>query len=501
MTAADTIKDIHVEVKRCPDCGARFGVDAAFCPFDGVPLASGSWDPTADPLKGKVIDGRYEVVGPLGEGGMGTVYKVRHVTLNRFFAMKVLRRDLATDADLAARFVQEARATAAIKHASVVAINDFGELDDGLPYFVMELLSGETLAVRMRARGPLPPREAIKIARRVADGLEASHKASVIHRDLKPENIFLVGKAAGKPAEDEVRIVDFGAAKIVGASKLTRPGVVFGTPYYMSPEQASGQSVDARADVYSLGVLLYEMLTGRVPFEADTYMGVLTKHMFATPLRPSETVATGVQLFELETVVMRALEKDPNARYPSMSAVAQALDDAEKARPSGRPAGMRLVTPNKTIPIKQPSTADRIEWSVERIDREQRRGRSKNLVLGVVAACCVIMVGAGVVSVITADQRPAGRPSAKAELPPRPSPTPAAVVSSPPQAATNTTAPGAGVPPPEPAPDTPPPQAKPRVVAPVPVAKTPVAAPKPPSPSPPPPRKKGDDFPDPWEKR
>jgi serine/threonine-protein kinase len=122
MTAADTIKDIHVDVKRCPDCGARFGVDAAFCPFDGVPLAAGTWDPTLDPLKGKVIDGRYEVIGPLGEGGMGTVYKVKHVTLNRFFAMKVLRRDLATDADLAARFVQEARATAAIKHACVVAI-------------------------------------------------------------------------------------------------------------------------------------------------------------------------------------------------------------------------------------------------------------------------------------------------------------------------------------------------------------------------------------------
>ena len=329
MTAADTVKDLHVEVKRCPECGTGFGVEAAFCPFDGIALEASTWDPTRDPLTGTVIDQRYEVIAPLGEGGMGTVYKVRHITLDRMFAMKVLRRDLAADAELAARFLQEARATAAIRHPSVVAISDFGELADGAPYFVMELLVGETLATRMRARGLLSPREAASIARKLADALSAAHAANVVHRDLKPENVFLVAASRRQGrGDDEVRIVDFGAAKIVGGSKLTRPGVVFGTPHYMSPEQASGQPVDARADIYSLGVLLYEMVTGAVPFEADTYMGVLTKHMFAAPAKPSERAPSGVQLGDLEAVVMRALEKDPSDAVP--------VDDRARGRDRAR---------------------------------------------------------------------------------------------------------------------------------------------------------------------
>ena len=309
MAAADTIKEINVTVKRCAECGARFGIDAAFCPFDGTSLSTSTWDRETDPRARIIVDDRYEVLEPLGEGGMGTVYAVRHVKLDRRFAMKVLRRDLADDADLAARFLQEAKATAAIAHPSVVAITDFGTMDDGSPYFVMELLAGETLATRIRARGPLAPAAAIGIAKRIAVALSASHAANVIHRDLKPDNVFLVGKSAGKGAEEDIRIVDFGAAKIVGGSKLTRPGIVFGTPYYMSPEQASGEAIDGRADVYSLGVLLFEMLTGRVPFEADTYMGVLTKHIFEAP--PPLVLSSGSELGELEGILMRALQKHP----------------------------------------------------------------------------------------------------------------------------------------------------------------------------------------------
>src|SRR5690606_38715027 len=189
-------------------------------------------------------------------------------------------------------------------------------------YFVMELLGGETLKTRIRSGGPIPPRVAIRIAIQIAEGLEDSHAANVIHRDLKPDNVFLVGSRVGRAPEDEIRIVDFGAAKIIGSSKLTRPGIVFGTPYYMSPEQASGQPIDRRADVYSLGVLLYEMLTGRVPFEADTYMGVLTKHMYQRPDRLTPPPGDG----ELETVVFRALEKNPSDRYPSMVALIRALE-------------------------------------------------------------------------------------------------------------------------------------------------------------------------------
>ena len=395
MTAADTIVDLQVDGKRCPECGKGFGVAAAFCPFDGLPLKESTWDKGRDPLTGTMVDRRYEVVAPLGEGGMGTVYKVRHTTLDRLFAMKVLRRDLAQDPDLAARFVQEARAAAAIHHPSVVAITDFGTLDHGAPYFVMELLVGETLATHLRARGLLAPRVAASVAKRLAEALLVAHEAGIVHRDLKPENVFLVGAKTGKAALDELRICDFGAAKIMGGNKLTRPGVVFGTPYYMSPEQASGQPVDARSDIYSLGVLLYEMVTGAVPFEADTYMGVLTKHMFAAPVKPSAR-AMGVQLGGLEDVVMRALEKEPSARFASMAEVAAALARTMTERISvpARPQTERMDRgPAQT----EPSAADRIQSSVDRHVESEARRQRRMIAMGVVGAAALI----GAVALVT----------------------------------------------------------------------------------------------------
>jgi len=393
MAAADTIKDIMIEVKRCADCGARFAIDAAFCPFDGVPLSTSTWDKADDPRAHVEVDGRYEVLEPLGEGGMGTVYKVRHVALDRLFAMKVLRRDLAADPDLAKRFVQEARATAAIRHPCVVAITDFGDMEDGVPYFVMELLEGETLATRIRARGLVPPRAALAIGKQIADGLSASHAANVIHRDLKPDNVFLVGRRA---AEEEIRIVDFGAAKIVGGSKLTRPGIVFGTPYYMSPEQASGQPIDGRADVYSLGILLYEMVTGRVPFEAETYMGVLTKHLFQAP--PRMVVPSGAPLGDLEAIVMRALQKDPADRYESMAAFARVLEEAA----SGTAVGAARVEPasRTTVKLGTMPRADRIEPSVTRRGGAETR-RKRRIAIAAVSAGVALVAGGALFALAT----------------------------------------------------------------------------------------------------
>lgn len=496
MAAADTIKELpRLEVKRCSDCGARFGLEAAFCPFCGVPLASSTWDRALDPLVGTIVDNRYEVIEPLGQGGMGTVYKVRHVTLNRLFAMKALRRDLAADGDLSRRFIHEARATAAIKHPGVVSISDFGVLEDGIPYFVMELLVGETLSLRMRARGPLPPREAIPIARNIAEALAASHAANVIHRDLKPENVFVIGT-------DELRIVDFGAAKIVGGSKLTRPGVVFGTPYYMSPEQAAGQPIDGRADVYSLGVLLYEMLTGRVPFEADTYMGVLTKHMFAQPPKPSESVAPGIRLGALEDVVLRALEKEPSARYASMAELKKALDVAEKARVSDAP-------PPRTQPLvplgtMRMSTAERIERSVEReVAREEKRKR-KQVMTVIVSMVLTSIIGLLVLVVVGRRREPTvrARPPARAASvalatasAPAPSPSTienATVAPAASMSASTTTSVSAA-----PTPKNPPPRWGPSVAKTSPSPKTAETATLPPPPVAP---KKADEFSDPWQK-
>lgn len=311
-TADPQENTILAVVRRCPTCKQHFSGDARFCPFDGDPLeVAEGYRPDSDPLLGKLIEGRYEVESVLGEGGMGSVYAVRHRALDKRFAMKVMRADLARQGELAARFIQEARATAAIGHPNIVQITDFGQLPSAAPYFVMELLDGTPLSKLIRQGGPLPAGLAVRILLQTASALSAAHAAGVIHRDLKPDNIHLTKK-------DTVKILDFGVAKMAGAGRLTRTGMVFGTPHYMSPEQASGGDVDHRADMYAFGIIMYEMFTGRVPFEADSYMGVLTKHMFMVPEPPSHVHEAARDLGALEDVTLRCLEKRPEARYASM---------------------------------------------------------------------------------------------------------------------------------------------------------------------------------------
>jgi serine/threonine-protein kinase len=398
MAAADTVKQFSVQIKGCPECGARFGIEAAFCPFDGSALAVATWDRSRDPRARRRVGDRYDVIDAIGEGGMGTVYRVRHVSLDRLFAMKVLRADLAADAELARRFVQEARATAAIKHPSIVAITDFGEMEDGIPYFVMELLEGETLASRVRRAGAMPADVAARIGERVADALVASHAANVIHRDLKPDNVFLVRTArADDRRADDIRVVDFGAAKIVGGSRMTRPGIVFGTPYYMSPEQAAGQAIDGRADVYSLGVLLYELVTGRVPFEADTYVGVMTKHLFEPPPRPVSP--SGRPLGALEQIVMRALEKEPERRFASMLAMRDELAriaGTGRAGEAGAAAARR--SPDHALRGDGLSSADRIARSVSRRVAAESRRRRRFVTVAVLSGSAAIAFVAAVVA-------------------------------------------------------------------------------------------------------
>ena len=299
---------------RCSRCGQHFSADGRFCPFDGEPLVPASdWDPSGDPLLGQVVDGRYSVEAVIGEGGMGTVYRVRHTSLGRCLALKALRSDLTNDAEISARFIHEARIAASVSHPGLVQILDFGNLPTGQPYLVMELLDGAPLSTVLR-HGPLSQARAVAIACKIAEALGALHAAQVVHRDLKPDNIQIRVLEDG----DDVRIVDFGLAKIIGGTRFTRQGVVFGTPYYMSPEQASGQSIDARADVYALGVVLYEMLVGRVPFEADTYMGVLTQHIYMKPVPPSERLPGESGLGPVERIVLRCLQKRPERRFQSM---------------------------------------------------------------------------------------------------------------------------------------------------------------------------------------
>ncbi len=333
MTKGQTL-DMR-RVKSCTECGQRFGLEAAFCPFDGCLLTASEWDASTDPLAGKTIDARYRVEGVLGEGGMGKVYRVRHVALDRPFALKALRADLAREGDLAERFILEAKTTASVRHPNIVSITDFGKLPDETPYFVMELLTGQTLAAVIQAGGPVPAARAVRIIRQIAGALGAAHTAGIVHRDLKPENVFLIGGILGNAADD-VRVVDFGAAKILGSSRLTKTGIVFGTPHYMSPEQASGAPVDHRADLYALGIIMYEMFTGRVPFEADTYMGVLTQHMFVNPVPPSQVNPAARELGALEEITLRCLEKKPEDRFATMEDLVKAIDEVVQFDPEGR---------------------------------------------------------------------------------------------------------------------------------------------------------------------
>ncbi|HEX3854678.1 MAG TPA: serine/threonine-protein kinase [Polyangiaceae bacterium] len=336
----------RVKATLCPRCTHHFSPDGRFCPFDGEPLQpSPDWDPGADALIGSLVDSRYEVLSVLGEGGMGIVYEIRHRALGKRFALKALRKDLATDGEIAARFMQEARTAASVSHPGLVEITDFGQLPSGQPFFVMELLEGQSLSTMIRRGGPMPAARAVDIIRQIAEALGAAHERSIIHRDLKPDNIHISVAEGGR---DRVTIVDFGLAKVIGTSRLTRAGMVFGTPHYMSPEQAMGEVTDHRADVYALGVVMYEMFTGRVPFEADSYMGVLTKHMYMAPTPPSHLPGTS-ELGALEAILLRCLEKRADQRYATLRDLIADLDRVllvagePASRPRSRPRASRSV--------------------------------------------------------------------------------------------------------------------------------------------------------------
>jgi serine/threonine-protein kinase len=257
------------------------------------------------------------------------VYLAEHVFIEKKVAIKILSEDFARKADLVARFMQEAKAASKIGHENIIDITDFGETPNGSVFFVMEFLDGADLAHHIKSGGAMQIGRAKYIMNQICRALGAAHSKGIIHRDMKPENIYLVERE-GKP--DFVKILDFGIAKISsldeGGSRLTRTGMIFGTPEYMSPEQARGDKPDHRVDIYAVGCILYEMLTGDTPFHADTFMGVLTKHMFETPVPPSQKCPDAQIPAEIEAVVLKALAKDRDQRYQTMKEVAVALEEA-----------------------------------------------------------------------------------------------------------------------------------------------------------------------------
>src|SRR5581483_6658978 len=327
------------KTSKCPHCDATYSSSVHFCVNDGTPLVP------IDELTGKLLDGRYRMEEVLGRGGMGVVYKATHVHIDMQVAVKVLNPELVSNQAAIERFRREAKATGRIHHPNAIQVTDFGVTEDKTVYLVMELVDGKSLRDLIWEKKHFEPQHAVSIMAQVCAAVDAAHHCGIIHRDLKPDNILIKDKGG----QEEVKVLDFGIAKLKQVTPtdkshtLTEVGTIIGTPPYMSPEQCRGKELDACSDIYSLGIILYEMLCGEPPFGGDTAVEIVAKHLKDTPqplreLRPEIPAA-------LERVVMRSLEKDPARRPSSAGMFSRELVDslADKADTSESPAARTVV--------------------------------------------------------------------------------------------------------------------------------------------------------------
>ncbi len=342
----------------CPQCGTAYGPEQRFCPVDGSPLRARS---PHDPLIGQVIAERYHVTGLIGEGGMGRVYSAEHVRMGRRSALKVMSPALATTADAITRFNREAANASRINHPNVAAIYDFGETPDGLLYIAMEFVEGETLRSLIERTGPLPIARAAQITKGAADALYAAHHLGIVHRDLKPDNIMLARQLDGA---DWVKVVDFGIAKSVagqgeggGGQTVTTAGVSLGTPEYMSPEQLAGEKLDARTDIYSLGLVLFNMLTGQLPYPKLTSKETLVRRLTSPPATLADVRPDMIWPASVQAVLSRALDPAPDRRYPNVADLGRAIMAAAGSLAEADPDATVRVPAAAAAAAARPATA------------------------------------------------------------------------------------------------------------------------------------------------
>ncbi|MGH8563566.1 MAG: protein kinase domain-containing protein [Gammaproteobacteria bacterium] len=318
------------------------------CPHDGSVLEDKL--PPEERLVGQTLAGKYRIEGFLSQGGMGAVYRATHVMLGKPIALKLIRPEILTSPEVVRRFQREARAASLLSHPNIVTIHDLGQVEDGTLYLAMELCAGVSLKDLIVAEGPLCARRAARLCRAIAGALALAHKNRIVHRDLKPQNVMVARDAEG---HETPKLLDFGIAKAVetDGATLTSTGMVLGTPRYLSPEQAKGLSVDGRSDLYSLGIIFYEMLVGRVPFDDPSVPSLLVKHM-AEPPRPPSDLRPGVPP-AIESIVLRLLEKDPARRFQSAEDLSAALATFDPAVPAGNtptPAASTNPSPGLRAP-------------------------------------------------------------------------------------------------------------------------------------------------------
>ena len=398
---------------KCNTCGSENVEGARFCASCGATMTT--VEAQEKTLVGQVVGGRYHVKRVLGEGGMGIVYEAEQQmgTATRKVALKTLHSHLSQDPSVSARFHREVGTIAQLEHPNTIKVYDFGATTDGTLYIAMEFVAGKSLSQLLEESKTLPPERVLRIVRQIAGSLEEAHQQGVIHRDLKPDNVVLTQRAGEK---DVVKLLDFGiAARTESADaareqKLTQQGMVLGTPPYMSPEQFTGKPLDARSDIYSLAVMTYEMLTGRLPFEATTPWQWATEHMTAQPI-PFDASPVAAQIPpSMRTAVLRALSKNKEERQASVTAFYEELAGSASVA-SGAHTGTAAMAappvfdapgPAKTAAMPSPiasgpSTAQAAAQAVP--IPERRPAGNKGLVIGLASLGGVLLIGMAVVGV------------------------------------------------------------------------------------------------------
>ncbi len=389
----------------CPVCGLRVDNSVTICPRDGTVI--GDFSSTE-----KLLDNRYQVLSLIATGGMGSIYKARQPALNKTVAIKMLKVQNRGDGAWA-RFQQEAKAASQLEHPNIIRVYDFGETADGQPFMVMDFVEGSNLQTLLKEEKTLPIEEALNIFRQICAGMTLAHSKKVYHRDLKPGNIMLSGLESANP---QVRIVDFGIAKVMDGTEdlqaLTQTGEVFGSPLYMSPEQALGKKVDGRSDIYSLGCIMHETLTGSLPLVGATPFETLIKHMNEKAPTIRQAKRDGKFSDELVALVAKTLSKDPAKRYQTMEELQDALDTVPEALDLAR---KRLTTAGRTTGAQsklQPSLAKTLKMERQELFKPARTiSSARSFLLGMLVVVLIGLIVVGYFAATNWISKPAQTPA------------------------------------------------------------------------------------------